>query len=134
VINAVLGFIQEGKAERSLDAIRNMLSPQAIAVRGGQRLAVPAEELLQSGDRVPADLRLVHAKGLQVQEAALTGESLPVEKRTEPVAIDVSLGDRASMVYSGTLVTHGQGTGIVVAIGVATEIGRISGLHAQVEP
>jgi magnesium-transporting ATPase (P-type) len=141
VVNAVLGFVQEGKAERALDAIRNMLSPQAIAVRGGQRLTVPAEELvpgdlvfLQSGDRVPADLRLVHAKNLQVQEAALTGESLPVEKRTEPVAIDASLGDRASMAYSGTFVTHGQGTGIVVATGVATEIGRISGLLAQVEP
>jgi magnesium-transporting ATPase (P-type) len=131
VINAVLGVIQEGKAERALDAIRNMLSPQAIAVRGGERLAVPAEELvpgdlvfLQSGDRVPADLRLVHAKGLQVQEAALTGESLPVEKGADPVPIDASLGDRASMAYSGTLVTHGQGTGIVVATGVATEIGR----------
>ncbi len=141
VINAVLGFIQEGKAERALDAIRNMLSPQAVAVRGGQRLTVPADELvpgdlvfLQSGDRVPADLRLVHAKGLQVQEAALTGESLPVEKRTEPVAIDASLGDRASMAYSGTLVSHGQGTGIVVATGQASEIGRISGLLAQVEP
>jgi magnesium-transporting ATPase (P-type) len=141
VINAVLGFLQEGKAERALDAIRDMLSPQAVAVRDGQRLTVPAAELvpgdlvfLQSGDRVPADLRLVHAKSLQVQEAALTGESLPVEKRTEPVAIDVSLGDRASMAYSGTLVTHGQGTGIVVATGVATEIGRISGLLAQVEP
>jgi magnesium-transporting ATPase (P-type) len=140
VINAVLGFVQEGKAEQALDAIRNMLSPQAVAVRGGQRLTVPAEELvpgdlvfLQSGDRVPADLRLVHAKGLQVQEAALTGESLPVEKRTEPVAVETSLGDRASMAYSGTLVTHGQATGIVVATGPATEIGRISGLLAHVE-
>jgi P-type E1-E2 ATPase len=89
---------------------------------------------LQSGDRVPADLRLVHVRSLQVQEAALTGESLPVEKRTEPVAIETSLGDRASMVYSGTLVTHGQGTGIVVATGPATEIGRISGLLAQTSP
>ena len=141
VINAVLGFVQEGKAERALDAIRNMLSPQAIAVRGGQRLTVPAEELvpgdlvfLQSGDRVPADLRLVHAKGLQVQEAALTGESLPVEKGADPVPIEAPLGDRASMAYSGTFVTHGQATGIVVATGPATEIGRISGLLAQVEP
>jgi magnesium-transporting ATPase (P-type) len=141
VINAVLGAVQEGKAERALDAIRNMLSLQAMAVRDGQRRAVPAERLVpgdlvfvQSGDRVPADLRLVHVKGLEVQEAALTGESLPVEKRTEPVAVDASLGDRASMAYSGTLVTHGQGTGIVVATGVATEIGRISGLLVQVEP
>jgi magnesium-transporting ATPase (P-type) len=141
VINAVLGAVQEGKAERALDAIRNMLSLQAMAVRDGQRRSVPAEQLvpgdlvfLQAGERVPADLRLVHAKGLQVQEAALTGESLPIEKRTEPVPVDASLGDRASMAYSGTLVTHGQGSGIVVATGVATEIGRISGLLAQVEP
>jgi P-type E1-E2 ATPase len=92
---------------------------------------VPAEELvpgdlvfLQSGDRVPADLRLVHTRGLQVQEASLTGESLPIEKRTEPVAIETSLGDRASMAYSGTLVTHGQATGIVVATGPATRARR----------
>jgi magnesium-transporting ATPase (P-type) len=141
VINAVLSYLQEGKAEQALDAIRKMLSPQAIVVRSGQRITVSAEELvpgdlvfLRSGDRVPADLRLVHAKGLQVQEAALTGESLPVEKRMEPVIAEASLGDRASMAYSGTLVTHGQGTGIVVATGVATEIGRIGGLLAQVEP
>jgi magnesium-transporting ATPase (P-type) len=140
VINAVLGFLQEGRAERALDAIRNMLSPQATATRDGRRLTVPAEELvpgdvvfLQSGDRVPADLRLVQAKGLQVQEAALTGESLPVEKGTDPVPIEAPLGDRASMAYSGTLVTHGQGTGVAVATGAATEIGRISGLLAQVE-
>ena len=88
---------------------------------------------LQSGDRVPADLRLVHAKGLQVQEAALTGESLPVEKRTEPVAVETSLGDRASMAYSGTLVTHGQAHRHRRGYGIGTEIGRISGLLAQVE-
>jgi magnesium-transporting ATPase (P-type) len=141
VINAVLSYLQEGKAEQALDAIRKMLSPQAIVVWSGQRITVSAEELvpgdlvfLRSGDRVPADLRLVHAKGLQVQEAALTGESLPVEKRMEPVIAEASLGDRASMAYSGTLVTHGQGTGIVVGTGVATEIGRIGGLLAQVEP
>jgi magnesium-transporting ATPase (P-type) len=141
VINAVLGAVQEGKAERALDAIRNMLSPQATAVRGGRRRAVPAEQLVpgdlvfvQSGDRVPADLRLVRIKGLQTQEGALTGESLPVEKQIDPVAADAPLGDRTSMAYSGTLITYGQGTGVVVATGTATEIGRISGLIAQVEP
>jgi magnesium-transporting ATPase (P-type) len=141
VINAVLGAVQEGKAERALDAIRNMLSLHAMAVRDGQRRAVPAERLvpgdlvfLQSGDRVPADLRLVRNKGLQTQEGALTGESLPVEKRVDPVAADALLGDRTSMAYSGTLITYGQGTGVVVATGTATEIGRISGLLAQVEP
>jgi magnesium-transporting ATPase (P-type) len=141
VINAALGAVQKGKAEQALDAIRNMLSPQAIAVRDGQRRAVPAERLvpgdlvfLQSGDRVPADLRLVRIKGLQIQEGALTGESLPLEKRIDPVAADAPLGDRTSMAYSGTLITYGQGTGVVVATGTATEIGRISGLLAQVEP
>ena len=89
---------------------------------------------VQSGDRVPADLRLVRIKGLQSQEGALTGELLPVEKQIDPVAADASLGDRASMAYSGTLITYGQGTGVVVATGTATEIGRISGLIAQVEP
>jgi magnesium-transporting ATPase (P-type) len=89
---------------------------------------------VQSGDRVPADLRLVRIKGLQTQEGALTGESLPVEKQIDPVAADAPLGDRTSMAYSGTLITYGQGTGVVVATGTATEIGRISGLIAQVEP
>ncbi|HET6519151.1 MAG TPA: HAD-IC family P-type ATPase, partial [Geminicoccaceae bacterium] len=140
LVNAVLGFVQEGRAERALDAIRDMLSPHATVVRDGRRVTVAAEDVvpgdlvfLQSGDRVPADLRLIRARGLQVQEAALTGESLPVEKGTAPVAAGAPLGDRTSMAYSGTLVTHGQGTGVVVATGAGTEIGRISGLLAEVE-
>jgi magnesium-transporting ATPase (P-type) len=140
LINAIIGFLQEGKAEKALDAIRRMLSHQATVLRDGRRIAVAAEELvpgdvvfLQSGDRVPADLRLLGVKGLQVQEAALTGESLAVHKAVPPVAEGAALGDRTCMAYSGTLVTFGQGTGAVVATGDETEIGRISELLARVE-
>jgi magnesium-transporting ATPase (P-type) len=140
IINAVIGFVQEGKAENALRAIRQMLSPNAIVRRGGQRITIPAEELvpgdivmLQSGDKVPADLRMVRAKGLQIQESILTGESLAVEKLTDPVAQEAVIGDRRCMSYSGTLVTHGQGMGVVVATGAQTEIGRISVLVSEVE-
>ncbi|HUX32154.1 MAG TPA: cation-transporting P-type ATPase [Thiobacillus sp.] len=140
IVNAVIGFIQEGHAEEALDAIRDMLSPHATVTRAGERHEIPAEELvpgdivyLASGDRVPADLRLISVKNLQVMEAALTGESLAVDKHVDPVETDAALGDRASMAWSGTLVTHGQGTGVVVATGTATELGRISTLLASVE-
>ncbi|MES9910879.1 MAG: cation-transporting P-type ATPase [Candidatus Sedimenticola sp. 4PFRAG1] len=140
VINALIGFIQEGKAEDALRAIRQMLSPQAMVLRDGKRTTVPSEELvpgdvvvLQSGDKVPADLRMFHSKGLQVEEASLTGESVPVEKTADPIDRVAVLADRCCMAYSGTLVTHGQGSGIVVATGGETEIGRISSLVAGVE-
>ncbi len=140
-INAVIGFIQEGKAEQALDAICNLLSTQAIVVRDGKRLLLATEQLvpgdlvfLQAGDKVPADIRLTWAKSLQIQEAALTGESIPVEKNTAPVLANMPLGDRTCMAYSGTLVTYGQGSGLVVATGEHTEIGRISSLLSQVEP
>ncbi|MDQ2694284.1 MAG: HAD-IC family P-type ATPase, partial [Pseudomonadota bacterium] len=141
LLNALIGFVQEGKAEQALEAIRVMLSPQATALRDGRRLTLAAGELVpgdivfvQSGDRVPADLRLIHARSLCIDEAALTGESVPVEKTTLPAAADVPLGDRRGMAFSGTLVTYGQGTGVVVATGEATEIGRISALLARVQP
>jgi magnesium-transporting ATPase (P-type) len=140
VINALIGFLQEGKAERALDAIRNMLSVQALALRDGRRITIPAEDLvpgdvvlLHSGDKVPADIRLTHVKNLQVQEAALTGESSAVSKQTEAVAEESQLGDRRCMVYSSTLVTYGQGQGVVVGTGDATEIGRISILLSDVQ-
>ncbi|MCW8906510.1 MAG: cation-transporting P-type ATPase [Sedimenticola sp.] len=140
LVNAMIGFVQEGKAEDALRAIRDMLSSQAMVLRDGRHVSMSAGELvpgdivlLQSGDKVPADLRLFRAKGLQIQEAVLTGESVAVEKGTEEVTEDAALGDRLCMAYSGTLVTHGQASGIVVATGAATEIGRISGLVAQVE-
>jgi magnesium-transporting ATPase (P-type) len=139
-INAVIGFIQEGKAENALKAIRRMLSLQAMVLRDGNRQAIPADDLvpgdvvfIQSGDKVPADLRLFRVKSLQIQESVLTGESVAVEKCVEPVPDDAELGDRCSMAYSGTFVTYGQGSGVVVATGTHTEIGRISTMLAQVE-
>ena len=140
VINAVIGFIQEGKAEQALAAIRRMLSLKATVLRDGHQITMAAEELVpgdvaivQSGDRVPADLRLLRVKNLRLDEASLTGESMPVEKQAEPVAGDAALADRRSMAYSGALVTYGQGRGVVVATADHTEIGRISELLARVE-
>jgi magnesium-transporting ATPase (P-type) len=140
VINALIGFIQEGKAEKSLDAIRNMLSLHAMVMRDGRRQEIDATDLvpgdivlLASGDKVPADLRLFEMRSLRIEEAALTGESEPVEKSPEPVANDAPIGDRTGMAYSGTLVVFGQGRGVVVATGDATEIGRIGRMLAEVE-
>ncbi len=139
VINAVIGFIQEGKAEKALDAIRQMLSLNAVVLRDGKRKQIPAEKLvpgdivlLQSGDKVPADLRLLYCKNLRIEEAVLTGESEAVEKSLEAVAKLAAIGDRFCMAYSSTLVVYGQGTGVVVATSNDTEIGRISMMLAQV--
>jgi magnesium-transporting ATPase (P-type) len=140
IANAMIGFIQEGKAEQAMDAIRHMLAPQANVVRDGGRLTINGQQLvpgdivlLEAGDKVPADLRLLVAHGLSLQEAMLSGESVPVEKSTQSVADSAALGDRSCMAYSGTLVTSGQGKGVVVATASNTEIGRISGLLSQVE-
>ncbi|WP_417820548.1 cation-transporting P-type ATPase [Terasakiella sp.] len=140
VANAVIGFIQEGKAEKAMDAIRYMLAPRANVLREGERYSIEGDTLvpgdvvlLEAGDKVPADLRLLSAHGLSVQEAILTGESVPVDKQTNPVRGDVALGDRSCMAFSGTLVTAGQGRGVVVGTGSLTEIGRISGLLSEVE-
>ena len=139
ILNALLGFIQEGKAEKALDSIRNMLSAEARTVRGGDTRMTPAEDLvpgdivlLESGDKVPADLRLADAKNLRTEEAALTGESVPAEKTSDPVAEKSTVGDRDSMVFSGTMVVSGRGTGIVVATGSDTELGKINQLLAGV--
>ena len=115
-INAVIGFLQEGKAERALDAVRKLLSPQAMVMRDGTRFNIAAEDLvpgdmvfIQSGDRVPADLRLYQLRELKIDESMLTGESLAVRKQTEQVPEEAALGDRLCMAYAGTLVTAGQG-------------------------
>ncbi|MDD4963965.1 MAG: cation-transporting P-type ATPase [Gallionella sp.] len=133
VINAIIGFIQEGKAEKAMDAIRQMLSLEATVLRDGKRETVRAESLvvgdivlLQSGDKVPADLRLISVKNLRIEEAALTGESTAVEKNSAAVAANAVIGDRYCMAYSSTLVVYGQGTGVVIATADQTEIGRIS--------
>lgn len=140
VINAIIGYIQEGKAEKAMDAIRQILAPHANVLRDGQRVSVPGADLapgdivlLEAGDKVPADLRILTAHGLAVQESILTGESVPVEKRVEPSAPHAAPGDRMCMAFSGTLVTAGQGKGVVVGTGSRTEIGRISGLLEKVE-
>jgi len=138
--NAIIGFVQEGKAEQAMEAIRDLLAARTSVLRDGHRLTLPVDELvpgdivlLEAGDKVPADIRLLTSHGLQVQESILTGESLPIDKQTRPVAGSASLGDRTCMTYSGTLVTGGTGRGVVVATAGDTEIGRISGLLSRVE-
>lgn len=140
LINACIGFVQEGKAENALSAIKGLLAPRAIVIRHGRRRSIDAAGLVPgdrvivaSGDRVPADLRLIHASELRIDEASLTGESLAVEKSTDPVPEDAPLGDRSCMAYSGTLVVSGQGVGIVTGTGQRTEIGRITRLIRGVE-
>ncbi len=138
VINAIIGFIQEYRAGKAIEALAAMIPDAATAVRNGQSIAVSADGLvpgdvvtLQSGDKVPADLRLIRVKNLLVEEAALTGESLPVAKRSDAVLPDSPLGDRFCMAYSGTLVVQGTATGVVVASGNNTELGRINALLNQ---
>jgi magnesium-transporting ATPase (P-type) len=138
--NAIVGFLQEGRAEAAMDAIKGMLAPHAAVLRDGRRTSVDASALVpgdivlvEAGDRVPADLRIIEARSLKVEEAALTGESVPVDKSADPVAIDAALGDRSSMLFSGTLIAAGTGRGVVVATGMATEIGKISGMLQTVE-
>ena len=138
VINAIIGFIQEYRAGKAIEALAAMIPEAATAIRNGQSIAVSADELvpgdivtLQSGDKVPADLRLIRVKNLLVEEAALTGESLPVAKRSDAVLPDSPLGDRFCMAYSGTLVVQGTATGLVVATGNSTELGRINALLNQ---
>ncbi len=132
-INAIIGFVQESKALRSIQALAKVLNYQAVVIRNQQRQTIPATDLvsgdivlLQSGDRVPADLRLFEVKELQVDESALTGESLPVEKKVATLESEVVLGDRSNMAYSSTLITQGIAKGIVVATGDRTEIGKIN--------
>ncbi|GIL00959.1 MAG: carbonate dehydratase [Alphaproteobacteria bacterium] len=140
IVNAVIGFVQEGRAEQAMESIRRMLAPHSSVLRGGRRRTIDSEAvvpgdlvLLEAGEKVAADLRLISAHGLRVEEAILTGESVPVDKQTAPVAAAAALGDRLCMAFKGTLVTAGTGRGVVVATGPATEIGRISGMLTSVE-
>ena len=144
LLNALLGFTQEEKAQQALEALRKLAAPLARVIRDGTAQAVPARELvpgdrleLEAGDHIPADARLLEAHALQVQEAALTGESTPVDKEAEcllPAA--APLGDRRNMLHAGTVVAAGKGKAVVVAIGMGTELGRIAGLleHTESEP
>lgn len=140
LINAIIGSIQEGKAERALEAIRALINPRATVIRSGERRTVDAEclvpgdiVLLEAGDRVPADLRLVATRNLRMEEALLTGESIAIDKISTAVAPSAPLGDRRCMAYSGTFVAGGQGRGVVVATGRDTELGRIFSLVHSVE-
>lgn len=138
LVNAFVGFLQESKAERAIASLMTMMTTQAVVVRGGATLTIPSAELvpgdivlLQSGDKVPADLRLFVSRELQIDESALTGESVPVAKTVDVLPPDTVLADRRNMAYAGTLVTFGQGSGVTVATGDGTEMGRISGLIAE---
>jgi Ca2+-transporting ATPase len=141
LLNAGLGFVQEAGAERAVLALRGALEQRATAIRDGREGELPADELvpgdlvvLAEGERVPADGRLVAASGLAVDESALTGESLPVDRTVEPVPAEAPLGDRSSMAHAGTAVTRGRGRMLVIATGDATELGRIAGLTATAKP
>jgi magnesium-transporting ATPase (P-type) len=132
-VNAIVGFIQESKAERAIEALAKMVRTEATVRRAGRKQRVPSSDLvpgdivlLQSGDSVPADLRLVEVRSLQVEEAALTGESVPVQKSAGPLPAETVLGDRKNLAFAGTLVTYGQAEGVVVATGDRTEMGRIA--------
>ncbi len=141
ILNAVLGVVQENKAEESLAALKRMSAPSAKVLRNGRHDIIPARMLvpgdvviLETGDLVPADIRITKALNLKVQEAALTGESVPVEKDESPLSMkNVPLGDRVNMGYSGSLVTYGRGEGIVVGTGMDTEVGKIAKMIQSVE-
>ncbi len=138
LVNAIVGFIQESKAENAIAALARIVTTAATVIREGKKRRVPSRALvpgdivlLASGDKVPADLRLLTVRDLQVDESALTGESVPVVKHAGQLPPETPLADRVNMAYAGSLVTYGQGRGVVVAIGDATETGRISQLVAQ---
>jgi cation-transporting P-type ATPase F len=133
LINAIIGFVQESKAEGAIAALAKAVTTEATVIRDGHKQRIPSQKLvpgdlvlLTSGDKVPADLRLVNTRNLQVDESALTGESLPVEKMTAPLQANAPLAEQLNMAFAGSFVTFGQGSGIVVATGSTTEVGQIS--------
>lgn len=140
VINAAIGYIQQNKAEKALDSIRDMLSVKAAVLRSGKRMEILATELvpgdlvyLRAGDKVPADMRLAEESNLQVEESSLTGESEAVDKQIDKLPKDTALGDRTNMVFAGTSIASGSGVGIVIATGESTELGKISSAMESVE-
>ena len=140
VLNAVLGVFQEAKAEEAINALRQMASPMARVKRGGSVVSIKSEDivpgdivLLEAGDVVPADLRLIEANSLKIEEAALTGESVPVEKEMVGVESDAALRDRVNMAFSSTNVTYGRRVGVVTGSGMNTEVGHIANMLANTE-
>ncbi len=142
VVNAFLGFIQEYRAERSMEALQQLTAPEARIIRDGQERRIPAKELapgdivlLEAGDRVPADVRLLKVSSLEIEESSLTGESMPVRKQVETLrGKNLAPGDAGNMAFMGTLVSRGRGRGVVVATGMATEMGRIAGMIQEAGP
>ena len=141
LLNAVIGVVQESKAEKSLEALKKLSAHAAKVIRDGKELAIPARELvpgdiviLETGDYVSADLRLIEAINLKSQEASLTGESVPVEKETEAIeGNEIGIGDRKNMLFSSSLITYGRGKAIVVETGMNTEVGKIAGMLNETE-
>lgn len=141
LFSVVLGFVQEYRAERAIEALREMAAPTASVIRDGVEIEIPARNLvpgdvilLEAGDKIPADSRVTRSVNMQVVEAALTGESLPVDKQTGPITGEqIAVGDRKNMVYSGTIATYGRGQAVVTATGMQTEFGKITGMLQQVE-
>ena len=138
LLNATMGYVQESRAEAAVAALRAMSAANASVIRGGERRSVPAAQvvpgdivLIEEGDTIPADARVIESAALQTAEAALTGESLPITKDTAAIPDDVPLGDRDNMVFSGTAATYGHGKAVVTATGMRTEMGRIAGLLEQ---
>ena len=138
LINAIVGYIQEAKAEHAMAALAESIVTEATVIREGKQQQLPADQLvpgdlvrLEAGDKVPADLRLIEAKNLHIDESALTGESVPVDKSTQPLDADIQLADRTNLAFASTIATSGQGRGLVVAIGEATETGQISEMVEQ---
>jgi P-type Ca2+ transporter type 2C len=143
VLNALLGFFQESRAERSVRALMALAAPESTVVRDGERQRIPAEQIvpgdiimIEAGDRIPADARLIENANLHTDEAPLTGESVPVAKETQPIDGNIGIGDRRNILFSSTVATYGRGRGVVIATGMGTEVGRIAGLleAAEKEP
>jgi magnesium-transporting ATPase (P-type) len=140
IINAVIGFLQESKAEAALASLKKILSLQATVIRDGQQLTILAEQLVpgdvvmvNAGDRIPADIRLFNLRNLHLDEAALTGESLPISKHTDAIKDKAEIADQTNMIFSGTFVTSGQGYGVVTDTGDNTELGKIAGMLQNIE-
>ncbi|MDF2535555.1 MAG: calcium-translocating P-type ATPase, SERCA-type, partial [Bacillales bacterium] len=134
IVNGFLGFFQEKKAEKSLQALKNMSAPQMVALRGGKWLKIPSKDAVigdivrfSAGDRIGADLRILSQSGLEIEESALTGESLPVPKNENPVGKpSTNLGDQTNLAFMGTMITRGSGTGVIIATGMKTAMGQIA--------
>src|ERR671917_2034201 len=140
LLNGILGYVQESRAERAVAALRAMSAAEAGVVRDGERRSIPAAELVpgdvilvEEGDTIPADARLIESTALQASEASLTGESLPVSKGIAPIEEEAGLGDRSNMVFSGTAATYGHGKAVVTATGMRSELGKVAGLLQRTE-